>query len=127
MKVKKLNFIIPLAIYPFDIMFSFNQNYDEFGKSVINKWPPTILEDFKKYEHPNGKGLTYIYVSETHLCCMVKIDYFNINKDHGILAHEIFHACEFILRKCGFELNSNSHEAYAYLIGYVTQEVYKKL
>jgi hypothetical protein len=47
--------------------------------------------------------------------------------DHGIIAHEIFHAVDFLLERIGIKLSGDSGEAYAYLIGYVTQEVYKLL
>ncbi len=127
-KKKQLNFIIPLVIYPFDVMISINESWDDFAKSVTNKWGADILENFKKYDHPNGEGLSYVYTSESKLCCMLKVHFFENNPNgHGILAHEIFHACEFVLRQCGVKLNSNSHEAYAYLIGYLTTEIYKKI
>ncbi len=125
---KAINFIVPLVIYPYDVMISINENYDQFGKAVITKWDATILDDFKKNERPNGVGLTYSFTSDTHLCCMIKIDNFKYDADgFSTLVHEIFHAIEFVLRKCGFELNSSSHEAYAYLIGYLTKQVFSKL
>jgi len=46
---------------------------------------------------------------------------------HGTLAHEIFHAIDFVLRDVGMVLSEQSYEAYAYLIGYLTKEIYKKL
>lgn len=126
--VGKINFVIPLIIYPFDVMVSFNQSWDEFGKSVTKKWGAEILDDFKKYDHPLGSGISYVYTSESKLCSILKVHSFKNNYFcKGVLAHEIFHSCEFVLRQCGFELNSNSHEAYAYLIGYLTQEIYKKV
>jgi len=127
-KAKSFNFIIPLVVYPFDCMVSLNENWDKFGVSVTKKWGAEILDDFTKSSHATSEGLSYVYTSDSMLCCMIKIH--NFKKDaqgYSDLQHEIFHATEFILRKCGMELNSNSHEAYAYLCGYLTKEIYKKI
>lgn len=47
--------------------------------------------------------------------------------DYGILQHEIFHAADLALRHMGITLSDDSDEAYAYLIEYLTTEIYKKL
>lgn len=47
--------------------------------------------------------------------------------DYGTLAHEIFHAVTFILTRIGMSLTNESDEAYAYLIGYLTKEIYKHI
>ena len=49
-------------------------------------------------------------------------------KHFGNLQHEIFHAVSFIMWKIGMPLEINkSDEAYAYLVDYITMEIYKKL
>jgi hypothetical protein len=49
-------------------------------------------------------------------------------EDFGSLAHEIFHAVSFVMYKIGQTLEIRvSDESYAYLIGYLTKEIYKKL
>ena len=45
----------------------------------------------------------------------------------GCLAHEIFHCAEFILSKVGIKLSNKSDEAYAYLIGYITENIFNHL
>ena len=47
-------------------------------------------------------------------------------KEHGDIAHEVFHACNCILKSRGFEL-TDMGESYAYLIGFVTNKVYEIL
>jgi hypothetical protein len=47
--------------------------------------------------------------------------------DLGILAHEIFHATEFIMKKIGVNLTLKTDEIYAYTIQYLTKEVCKEL
>ena len=46
--------------------------------------------------------------------------------DYGTLQHEIFHAVDQIFRRIGMNLSEDSDEAYAYMIGYLTQEIYKR-
>lgn len=41
----------------------------------------------------------------------------------GVTAHEIFHAVCFIMEKVGIGFSDESEEAFAYLIGYVTDKV----
>ena len=45
----------------------------------------------------------------------------------GCLVHEIFHCTEFILSKVGIKLSNKSDEAYAYLIGYITENIFNHL
>lgn len=45
--------------------------------------------------------------------------------DISTLAHEAFHAAYDILKRVGIPLSSSSEEAYAYLIGYITEQVLK--
>lgn len=46
---------------------------------------------------------------------------------HNYIAHELFHAVSFVMSTIGMPLGEDSEEAYAYLLGYVTQEFYKQL
>lgn len=47
---------------------------------------------------------------------------------HSVIAHEVFHSATFIMDRVGMKLKlMTSDEAYAYLIGFITQEIYKKL
>lgn len=46
-------------------------------------------------------------------------------EDISTLAHEAFHAAYDILKRVGIPLSSSSEEAYAYLIGYITEQVLK--
>ena len=43
----------------------------------------------------------------------------------GILAHEAFHAAHGILSYCGVNLSDSSEESYAYMIGWITECIYK--
>lgn len=43
------------------------------------------------------------------------------------LNHEIFHCACFILERVGIVYSESSDEAYAYLIEYLTKQIYNKL
>lgn len=59
---------------------------------------------------------------------LIRLKYFpSTATDHGIISHEIFHAVDFLLDRVGMKLTESSNEAYAYLIGYITQEVYSHI
>jgi hypothetical protein len=50
------------------------------------------------------------------------------NLDMGTLQHEIFHCVTFIMDRIGMKFKlMQSDEAYAYLIGYLTKEIYDRL
>lgn len=49
---------------------------------------------------------------------------FGKNPSHSTVAHEIFHAVEFLMIKLNMPLSLQNDEAWAYLIGYITGEYY---
>lgn len=119
MAKKKLNAIIPLVIYPFDVMVSFGQSDKEFKKYLSAKgveWNDIFIMD--------GQGK---YVMTNRNQSIIRLwNYPDEPELYGTLQHEIFHCVTMILDKVGmkFDLQS-SDEAYAYLIGYLTTEIYK--
>jgi hypothetical protein len=119
---QSLNVIVPLVIYPFDVMFSFGET-DELLKRRLKRfgldWDPT-------YEmEETTMGRTILTPGNTTVLRLKKIP--ESYMEYGFLAHEIFHAVTFLLERIGMTLTAASDEAYAYLIGYVTKEIYKRL
>ena len=47
--------------------------------------------------------------------------------DHQLIAHEVFHATHRMLEYCCHNLTPNAHEPHAYLCGFLTATVYRKL
>lgn len=47
--------------------------------------------------------------------------------NHRSIAHEIYHAVNKTLEWCGMYPNAANEEAYAYLIGFLTEQVYIKI
>lgn len=131
-KVKGSSFIIPLVVYPFDIMVSIAQEDEDFHAFIVDHLPPECLKDLE--DDPgiltmgyttNGRTLNL----ETGFQTIMRFkDYPAGPRGHAIVAHEIFHACTFILWRVGMNLEvMKTDEAYAYLIDYVTGEFYKQV
>lgn len=128
---KSYNFIVPLVIYEFDIMFSVGESNYRASKAVEQRLMDSdfkIFQDdellFKLPDTCNGRTVHNLEGSQTIIRLRNKpID----ANGYAVLAHEIFHAVDFIMRRIGITLSSDSDEAYAYLIGYVTREFFKAL
>ncbi len=124
--MKKQNFIIPLVVYPFNVMVSFGQTDDDLLKTLSNSLTDDEIKDKEFWSvEKNGHGRTVLFGSGQTLIRMPKVP--KTSKEYGSLQHEIFHATEFILSHIGMSLCKKSDEAYAYLIGYLTTEIYKKI
>ncbi len=125
-KVKKLNFIIPLVVYPFDVMVSFGQTNDEV-EVLFEKYNLTAEDvSIATITSNTVRGRTVMFSTNQTLIRIV--EYPVTPLDYGNLQHEIFHAVTFIMDRIGMKLVvEESDEAYAYLIGYISTEIYKKL
>ena len=125
-----MNFIVDLVIYPYDIWFSMGESDGVFTRTISERLPDEHFEDLKEdiicslpaecrgrtYHHLIG-GQTIIRLPKKPKTA----------QEFGTMAHEIFHAVDFITRRIGLRLTPNSDEAFAYLIGYVTEQVMIKL
>lgn len=121
MKIKKLNCIIPLVIYPFDIMFSFNQTDDELRK----EFKKYMIDESNYFEHPFVKGRCSQF--PTGQIIIRLRDYPETNRHYGFLQHEIYHAVNYLMSFIGTKYSDDSEECYAYLIAYITEQIYGKL
>lgn len=121
--MKGVNFIIPLVIYPFDIMVSFGETDKQLNKKLScfdlgetpnESWSESQLAYTKNYVG----GQTLMRFKNTP----------NSIKDYSIISHEVFHAVSMILWRIGMPLEvQKSDEAYAYLIEYITFQMYDRL
>ncbi len=122
MKKKSLNVVIPLVVYPFDVMFSFGQTGSQLKRDVEKRG---IEWDEKRFTYP-GCGRCETFDSMNHTVIML-YRMPDGDEDYGTLQHEIFHAVYQILKSIGMSLSDDSEEAYAYLIGYLTEKIYEHL
>lgn len=124
-----MNFIIPLEIYPFDLMFSLGQSDEKFKKSlsehIQKEYMPTNDAFIMSFED-GCRGKTFHHITSKYTIIRLP------NKpktrvEFGTLSHEIFHAVDMIFRTIGITLSEDSDEAYAYIIGYITEKFWEKL
>lgn len=124
---KKLNFIIELGIYPFDVMVSFGEKDKELFKMLAETYYMTA-EDIADAAYSTKKctGRAILFSGNQSLIRMRQIP--ETPTEKGVLAHEIFHVVTFIMDKIGSKLEiGTSDEPYAYLTGYITKKIYEKI
>ena len=127
-----LNFVIPLVIYPFDIMISIGETDEAFRKALMRHIPPNCLKDIESDPDilnlgNTTDGRTVSYANGHQTVIRIK-NYPDIVRWQGVLAHEVAHACFFILWRMGIPLEiGKTDEVYAYTVDYVTTEIYKRL
>lgn len=116
-----LNGIIKLVVFPYNIWYCFGVSDADFRKLVARKG---LIWD-KGMNLENKAGCAFQFDRGQTCLRLPKIPY--TCQDYGILAHEIFHAVDMVLRRMGITLSADSDEVYAYTIDYVTKEVYKAI
>lgn len=127
---KSLHFVLPLVIYPLDIIVSIGED-DATLRNKIKKYalPDNTLKEMEQDVlnlaiGTHGRTL----ITSCNRSVLRLIDYPKTDEDYGLLAHEIFHVVVFILDRVGMKLIvSDSDEAYAYLIQYITTEIHKRI
>lgn len=128
---KCYNFLVPLVVYPFDIMFSVGETDRQFKESVESVLKPSYARIFLEddllpsmSERCNGRTVHSLVGYQT----VVRFKSVPIsNYELGTLSHEIFHAVDLIFRTIGLKLSDTSDEAYAYAIGYITEQFWNNI
>ena len=115
--------LIYIPIYGVNVVFCWELDKDEWIK-FCKRWKTKIKED-EKNEILSDINNECVDGSTLRLEIGDYIVYVK-KMLHGNIAHEIYHTCNFILMARGVE-HSESDEAYAYLVGYLTDEVYKAI
>lgn len=124
-KKKSQHFVIPLHVYPFEIIFSMNES-DEVLFKKLEKHGHFTEEDLENIKL-RGAGRC-IAMSGLNLA-IIRIEAFPQKYyTAGTISHEVLHAVIYILNACGLKLERGvSDEAFTYLMGYITSEIYKKI
>jgi hypothetical protein len=125
MAPKASNFIIDLVVYPFDVMVSIGEPDEVLFKKLKKAGVGYEDIDGAKYENI-GLARYCLFASGQSLIRLKKKPV--TPNEYGTLQHEIFHTAASILWRIGAKLKiKTSDECYAYLIGYLTEEIYKRL
>lgn len=118
-------FILPLVAYPFEILVSMDEE-DEIVRKRLIKYGDDE-EEIKYALEMQGVGRFCLLEKNTH--CIIGIKSLpNKYKLMGVIAHEVFHCVTILLDHIGMKMIlETSDEAYAYLTGYICEEIYRKL
>jgi len=119
----KFHAIIEIPIYNQEILVSVNQNNEE-------------LESVLDFIHISEKDKLELFERENNACAMdvdgggiiIRLPNYKPSPyNNGILVHEVFHACEFIFWRIGAPVEAKGHEPFAYLLGYLSEQVFKAI
>lgn len=130
MKDKSITFTIDYQIYPFELMVFVNETDDTFRKTLHDRLPEDMRHEIEGIfpcsgAHDIYKARTGIFsggMSAMHLKFWPEN-----TKQHGLVSHEIFHAVHFLMERLKMPLDFNNCEAYAYLIQYITEQIYNNI
>lgn len=122
-KPKTVNKIIPLVVYPLDVMFSAGEDNNVLFRKLTNAGVDKQEVKLADYEE-TGIARYCLFKSGQSLIRIKAIP--RSPQDYGLLQHEIFHCVTAVMWRIGMRLKiKTSDEAYAYLVGYLTEQIYK--
>lgn len=121
------NFAFDLALYPFTLMVSIGQDDAE----LTNDLKTAGVVDHVPMMIPYGGDLCpakYCFFNNDSYLLIRMRELPTTAKHFGMLAHEVTHITNWALEEIGMKLdNSTSGEAYVYLNGWITTEIYQRL
>lgn len=107
-------------------MISLGETNEELEKSLRRKGIKKDEDDLWKMEGITWRGRTCRF--QTGATLIRTRNFPDSSMDYGCLQHEIFHAVTYIMDSIGQPLSVGvSDEAYAYLIGHVTEQTMRKI
>lgn len=123
---KQLALVVYCELYVRHFIFSLSQT-DEELRELLNTWNVDIEEDNQwRWAKEAEAGKVWKFKTGQVLIRLRNMPTKPQYISH--LAHEIFHAAEWLFDDIGIKHDSNySSEAYAYLIQYLTNQVYSEL
>lgn len=129
--MKKLNKIIQIGLYPFDLMLSFNET-DKEVKKALKKFNITCKNsnentvfDMDKLKQKRGRMV--MFIGKQTIIRLNFMPRLTDSLEMSLLQHEIFHAVGFLMSEINTPLTNDTHEPYAYLIQYLTEKIYAEL
>ncbi len=129
MKKKKTNKffkIIKYEVYPFDILLTCGTTGDEIIQYLEKNFGHKVSAEDKPLFVIPGNGRT-IVLEGGQTVLWLKDFSPTYSFDLAILAHECFHAIDFLLRRIGVKLSADSDEVYAYTLQYIFRTAFEDL
>ena len=112
-------FVIGWVIYPFNVLVCVGEKQPNIIRR-IERTGYKLNEEEKEKLWMSGTGRTVMLEGGQTVMRIDKVD-------HAIIAHEVFHAVEFLMERIRIKLTYENDEAYAYAIQYLTNEISKQL
>lgn len=123
-KLVKHNFLVDLVVYPFKVMVSVNQTNKDLKKTLKER---NITDINVEETYPNLTiGSCYMFPGNKILLRLNEFDK-ECGQCKGVLVHEAFHATHFVMDTTGMKLSFENDEVFAYLIGFLTEQIFKEL
>lgn len=118
--------ILDGGTFPYDIGLAINMPLENLIKRLEKSWK--LDDEEKEWLIMPGTGRTVMLKSNVTIIQASTEKLPNKGGLDGVIAHEIFHAVEFIMDKAGIKYHYDyTGEVFAYLIQHFTQQVYGKL
>lgn len=126
MKKKSANFSVQVDLYNYDLMFSFAETDEQVVSGLVKRgYKKDKIGDIG-FSTDTSAGCYIVTPTGAGMIRMRDIPKTSFH--FGCLAHEIFHAVEYLMEAVGMPHSKEfSSEAYAYAIQYITEQCYKKL
>jgi hypothetical protein len=123
------SFIIPLVIYPFDLLVSIGQSDIQLTKTIEKNYNESFSEkDLEILQGYTALGSARSLRLSSGLFILRMKQIPSTADDFGLLHHELFHIVTRFMEMIGSAFDCNtSGENYAYLIQYLTTTIYKKI
>ena len=111
--------VIPATIYPCNIYVFKGHSLESARKDLEH-----IYTEYYKYitsKQFNTPGHTILFPDGSIVILLNQ----NARDNYPIIAHEAFHATEFVMEYIGCKLDDSSSEPYAYLLTYIVEQIIK--
>lgn len=118
-------FVVDFGTYPFELLVCFGEDRGPMYRYLLkNDVPEEYVDDLKNHSFGvefsalhDDKGTSILWLTERP----------NTPYYQGLLSHEVYHAVCNLFDYIGLDYNKGSEEAFAYMIGYLTEEIYKRI
>jgi hypothetical protein len=120
--MKRKMFVIYGTQFPFDVLVCLGSKREDIIKR-IDRTIYKLTDEEKGHLIMHGHGKTLILDGGQIILWTALYP----KLGSGTLAHEIFHAVDFILDRMGVRHSFDSDEVWAYLIKYYTNEINKRI
>lgn len=117
-----------IKLYSHHLLFSYNQTNSQFEDSLDKHFKERKLKrhedaDLEDLMRDNAEAMTHYLTHRTVCIRIFKHTNKSFNELSDSIAHEALHATREIMESIQVELNDETEEVYAYMIGYIVNNI----